>query len=350
MFPYFPFKREILFKQYQSPLLFIFLLVLFSGLVGFFLIQDIQKTTENIENIYLTQPRLPAAYLKLNQGTLFFVGDIMLNRGIKSVVETYGGGNFEFPFFKIADYLKTADILFGNLEGPISDKGKNVGSIYSFRAIPEVLKGLKFAGFDILSVANNHIFDYGREAMEDTLIRLKEAQIEYIGAGFSGKEALSPKIIELKGTKIAFLAFTNLGEKSWEAKENSSGIAWLSKENLEYSTREAKKEADIVIVSMHFGQEYKNQPDSEQKYFAHIAIDYGADLVVGHHPHLVQPIEKYASGNIAYSLGNFVFDQNFSEETMKGLLLEVIVVSGKIKEVIPREIKINNLFQPELKD
>jgi len=348
MFPYFPFKREILFKQYQSPLLFIFLLVLFSGLVGFFLIQDIQKTTENIENIYLTQPRLPAAYLKLNQGTLFFVGDIMLNRGIKSVVETYGGGNFEFPFFKIADYLKTADILFGNLEGPISDKGKNVGSIYSFRAIPEVLKGLKFAGFDILSVANNHIFDYGREAMEDTLIRLKEAQIEYIGAGFSGKEALSPKIIELKGTKIAFLAFTNLGEKSWEAKENSSGIAWLSKENLKHSIKKAKEEAELIIVSMHYGQEYQLQPTKEQKDFSHLAIDLGADLVIGHHPHVVQPIEQYKRGYIAYSLGNFVFDQNFSKETMEGLLLEVLIKSGKIKEVIPREIKINNLFQPEL--
>jgi len=348
MFPYFPFKREILFKQYQSPLLFIFLLVLFSGLVGFFLIQDIQKTTENIENIYLTQPRLPAAYLKLNQGTLFFVGDIMLNRGIKSVVETYGGGNFEFPFFKIADYLKTADILFGNLEGPISDKGKNVGSIYSFRAIPEVLKGLKFAGFDILSVANNHIFDYGREAMEDTLIRLKEAQIEYIGAGFSGKEALSPKIIEKKGTKIVFLAFTNLGEKSWEAKENSSGIAWLNKENLEHSIKKAKKEADIVIVSMHYGQEYQLQPTKEQKDFSRLAIDLGADLVIGHHSHVVQPIEQYKQGYIAYSLGNFVFDQNFSKETMEGLLLEVLIKSGKIEKITPRDIKINNFFQPEL--
>jgi len=348
MFPYFPFKREILFKQYQSPLLFIFLLVLFSGLVGFFLIQDIQKTTENIENIYLTQPRLPAAYLKLNQGTLFFVGDIMLNRGIKSVVETYGGGNFEFPFFKIADYLKTADILFGNLEGPISDKGKNVGSIYSFRAIPEVLKGLKFAGFDILSVANNHIFDYGREAMEDTLIRLKEAQIEYIGAGFSGKEALSPKIIELKGTKIAFLAFTNLGEKSWEAKENSSGIAWLNKENLKHSIKKAKEEAELIIVSMHYGQEYQLQPTKEQKDFSHLAIDLGADLVIGHHPHVVQPIEQYKRGYIAYSLGNFVFDQNFSKETMEGLLLEVLIKSGKIEKITPRDIKINNFFQPEL--
>jgi len=348
MFPYFPFKREILFKQYQSPLLFIFLLVLFSGLVGFFLIQDIQKTTENIENIYLTQPRLPAAYLKLNQGTLFFVGDIMLNRGIKSVVETYGGGNFEFPFFKIADYLKTADILFGNLEGPISDKGKNVGSIYSFRAIPEVLKGLKFAGFDILSVANNHIFDYGREAMEDTLIRLKEAQIEYIGAGFSGKEALSPKIIELKGTKIAFLAFTNLGSPFWSAKGERSGICWLTKENLEEGVKKAREEANLIVVSMHFGEEYKTSSSVEQKYFAHLAIDSGADLVIGHHPHVIQEIERYNNSYVAYSLGNFIFDQSFSEETMKGLIFKVLIKNAKIDEVIPIEIKINKFFQPEI--
>jgi poly-gamma-glutamate synthesis protein (capsule biosynthesis protein) len=238
--------------------------------------------------------------------------------------------------------------MFGNLEGPISDVGEDVGSIYSFRQNPKLIEGLRFAGFDILSFANNHVFDWGRVAFEDTMKRLKEAGIEYVGAGFSREEALSPKIIKIKGLKIAFLAFSNIGEKFWEAGENSSGIAWLDKENLEYAISKAKPEADILIISMHFGDEYKDQPNADQKYFAKLAIDLGANLVIGHHPHVVQLIEKYKDSYIAYSLGNFIFDQNFSKETMQGLFLEVAIKDGQIKDIIPRKIKINNFFQPEI--
>lgn len=282
--------------------------------------------------------------------TLLFVGDIMLDRGVEWTIQKYGQGDWKFPFLRIAGYFDEADILSGNLEGPISNKGEKVGSIYSFRNDPKAIEGLIFAGFDILSVTNNHVFDYGREAMEDTFLRLKEAGINYVGGGFSENEAYSPLIKEVKNIKIAFLAYTNLGTEFWAAKENQSGIAWLKEETLKENMKQAKNRADIVVISMHFGEEYQSQPTLEQKYFAHLAIDLGADLVVGHHPHVVQEIEKYKSGYIAYSLGNFIFDQGFSEETMKGLLLKVIVEKGKIKEVIPIEIKINKFFQPELSD
>jgi poly-gamma-glutamate synthesis protein (capsule biosynthesis protein) len=311
-----------------------------------------------LKNIFLLDAKINSLYLqavtnqsfsrKINFVTLFFVGDIMLDRGVELKINKEGNSDFKFPFLKIEKDLKEADILFGNLEGPISDKGQKVGSIYSFRMDPKAIDGLLFAGFDVLSVANNHIFDYSRIAMEDTFFRLKESGIDYVGGGFNEIEAYAPKIKEINGTKIAFLAFTNLGSPYWEAKEKRSGIAWLEKEKLEKSIKEAKKKSDIIIVSMHFGEEYKTSPTLGQKTLAQFAIDSGADLVIGHHPHVIEPFERYKQGYIAYSLGNFIFDQNFSEETMKGLILKVLVRGKKIQEVIPIEFKINNFFQPEI--
>ena len=297
--------------------------------------------------------------------TIILVGDIMLDRGVEYMRKTEGKGDFRFPFLKIADELKEAKrgarlgreggggigVLFGNLEGPISDKGTKVGSIYSFRNDPKSIEGLTFAGFDVISLANNHVFDYGREALEDTLLRLKTAGIDYLGAGFNEKEAYSPIIKELNDTKIAFLVYTNLGPETWKAGEENSGIAWISENNLETIKRDiekVKKESDILIVSLHSGEEYQKTPTQFQIEFSRAFIDAGADLVIGHHPHIIQPNEKYKDGWIFYSLGNFVFDQNFSEETMRGQILKILIENNKIKEVVPINIKINNFFQPEI--
>ena len=269
----------------------------------------------------------------------------MLDRGVEYAVEKQGNGDFRFPFLKIADYLKKADILFGNLESVISNKGEKVGSVYSFRADPKAIEGLLFAGFDILSVANNHIFDYGRLAMEDGLKRLKNVGIGYIGAGFNEEEVRSGIIKEIKGVKICFLAYNNKGSEYWQAGENSSGISWLD-DKITKDVRTAKEKSDLVIVSMHFGEEYQNKQNGEQEYFAKLAIDSGADLVLGHHPHVIQPVEKYKQGWIAHSLGNFIFDQNFSEETMEGILLEVIVENKKIQKISQIKIEISENFQP----
>ena len=301
--------------------------------------------------------------------TIILVGDIMLNRGVKYMIDRHGKGDFKFPFLEIADYLKEADIVFGNLESVISDKGIKSGSIYSFRADLEAVEGLVFSGFNAVSVANNHVFDYGREAMEDSFSRLKKAGIAYIGGGFNEKEAYGPVIKEIRDSstgslqaKIAFLAYTNLCSTGWQATENKSGIAclikpqneslesWLKKARIEKDIKEAKNLADLIIVSFHYGEEYRLEPDFFQVSVSKAAIDAGADLVVGHHPHVAQPVEKYNQGYIAYSLGNFVFDQGFSEETMKGLLLKITVKNGKIKELIPVDFEINQYFQPKIKN
>ncbi len=335
----------------QFKILIVFTLFLFCGGVVFVL------------KFFLTNPTVIEIKLSRNQIietpqmaedkpiTLILVGDIMLDRGVEYMVEKYGNGDFKFPFLKIADYLKEADIVFGNLEGPISDKGEKVGSIYSFRNSPEAIEGLTYASFNILSLANNHAFDYGREAMENTFLRLKEAGIDYAGAGSNENEAFSPIFKDINDNKIAFLAYTNLGPENWKATEINSGIAWISEndfEKIKEGIKLAKQNSDILIVSLHSGEEYQKEPTPFQVAFSKMAIDAGANLVIGHHPHIIQRSEKYALGDIFYSLGNFIFDQGFSQETMEGQIIKVLIENNKIKEVIPINIKINKNFQPEI--
>ena len=307
------------------------ILILFVALVGtalFFIIDEFPKSISYGPEIVLP---------KKETVSLILVGDIMLDRGVELMIKSRGEEDYRFPFLKIADYLRKADILFGNLESVISDKGIKVGSIYSFRAEPAAIEGLAFAGFDVLSLTNNHAFDYGRAALEDTCLRLKGVEIECLGLSSSVTK-------EIKNTKIGFLAYTNLGSPFW-------GIAWADWNNLEEikeEVKEVKEKVDILIVSLHSGTEYSSLPTQFQKEFSRMAIDSGADLVIGHHPHVIQPNEKYKDGWIFYSLGNFIFDQNFSKETMQGLLLEVIIKNKKIAEIKQKKIQINQYFQPTI--
>ncbi len=282
--------------------------------------------------------------------TLLAVGDIMLSRGVQYKIETQGQGDFLFPFLKIAPELGRADIVFGNLEGTVSDKGQRVGSIYSFRAKPEVMAGLVFAGFDILSLANNHMFDYQRVSLEETMRLLTAAGMDYVGAGYNQAEAFSLKVKEVKGVKIGFLSYTDLGSANWQAGETLSGIAWIDETWLEKIKRDiadSKQKADILIVSLHSGDEYAKEPTAFQVIFAKDCIDSGANLVVEHHPHVLQRLEQYKNGWIAYSLGNFVFDQYFSEETMQGAILRAEIKDKKIISVSLETIKLNKNYQPQ---
>lgn len=250
---------------------------------------------------------------------LLFVGDIMLDRGVEAQIKK--NNDWRWPFLKIASTLEKADLVFGNLESQISDKGERIGTIYSFRADPQTIDGLQYAGFDVLSVQNNHNLDYGKEALEDSIHRLSVAGI-----------ATAPTTETIKATTISFLAY-----KQW-------GLGETWKREIQEAT------GDIVVVSIHAGEEYSKEPTVFQKNFAQDAIDAGADLIIGHHPHVTQPVEQYKNGWIAYSLGNFIFDQDFTEQTMQGLILKVIVEDKKIKEVIPLQTIINPLFQVELLD
>ena len=263
--------------------------------------------------------------------TLLFGGDVMLDRGVKNSVMKNFGGDYS-ALFENLDILKKVDISFANLEGSASDQGKDRHNLYSFRMDPSVIPALGGAGFDILSVANNHASDWGREAYADTLARLKENEIAYTGGGMNKAEAEQPTIIEKNGIKIGYLAFSDIGSNWMKATDTEPGLLFASDPNFDSIVQNASKQVDDLVVSFHFGQEYQTKHNARQEFLAHKAIDNGAKIVIGAHPHVVQDTEIYSpkdctqsscAGFIAYSLGNFIFDQKFSANTMQGMLLEI---------------------------
>lgn len=287
------------------------------------------------------KPEAPAAP---KYATMLFVGDIMLSRSVALRMREHD--DMLYPFRLAADTLRAADITFGNLENPVSLRGVKVGSIYSFRANPNVLEGVSFAGFDALSVANNHMWDYGREAFLDTLDYLKEEGILAVGGGKDYEEAHAPKVLTAGDAKVAFLGYTDLISKTLGKPESAPAIARPDIETIKADIARAKEEADLVVVSFHWGDEYQTKHNTEQEELAHEVIDAGANIVVGHHPHVVQELEGYNGGYIAYSLGNFIFDQPFSEETMKGAVLEITLKGKEIADAGLLPISINDTFQP----
>lgn len=271
---------------------------------------------------------------------IYFTGDIMLDRGVLSSVNKNFNGDF-LELFKNTFKLKDADILFGNLEGPISDTGNNVGSKYSFRMNPIVLSTLKEVGFDIFSFANNHVGDWNVSAFNDTLNRLEEHNIKVTGAGFDKNQASLPAVIEKNGTRFGFLGFSDVGPKWMEAKEDKGGILLADDPNFSNIISKAKESVDVLIVTVHFGEEYEKIHNKKQEKIAHTAIDSGADVVIGHHPHVIQDIEYYKEKPIFYSLGNFIFDQYFSKETMKGMVI-IATFDGKELKNIKSLISLQN--------
>lgn len=274
--------------------------------------------------------------------TLLFVGDVMLARGVGARMKA--AGDWTYPFQKIAPTLRAADLTFGNLECPVSDAGHNLRHLYSFRADPKVIEGLKFAGFDVVSVANNHLYDWGRPALVDTIERMRAAGIRPVGAGANDLQAHYPVLVDLNGVKLAFLAYVNVVPREATAGPDRAGVAWLESDRALDDIRFARSLADLVIVSLHWGVEYMTRPERRQVELAHRMIEAGADLVVGGHPHVVQPLEQYRGRWIAYSLGNFVFDQQ-SPATRRGLMLEVTLAGNRISSVRPVPITIEPTFQ-----
>jgi poly-gamma-glutamate synthesis protein (capsule biosynthesis protein) len=278
--------------------------------------------------------------------TLFFVGDMMLTRGVKNSVDKNFGGDYNKLFENVSE-LKNSDILFANLEGDVSDTGNNVGSKYSFRMDPEVLPIIKNAGFDIVSFANNHVGDWNTSAFKDTLSRLEEVGILKIGAGQSKEDVTTPVIIEKNGVKFGFLGLSDVGPNWLEAKDDSAGILLASNPNLGEIIKNAKTKCDVLIISFHWGEEYKLVHNKRQESLAHLAIDNGADVIIGHHPHVMEDIEEYNGGVIVYSLGNFIFDQYFSTNTLRGMLFSMTYEGSNLVNTEKRIITLNKQYQPE---
>lgn len=276
---------------------------------------------------------------------ILFAGDLMLDRGVKHYIEKIGAGDYTFPFVKIKTYLDSFDAVIPNLEGPVSDKGLNQGNLYSFRMDPKIFDIFSYANIQAVNVANNHAWDYGHDAFLDTITRLKEKNIGFFGGGENEAEAYAPYVLEKNGIRIGILGFTEFLEYA-KAGEASGGIAFAAEEKIKSSIQNAKKKnLDALIVIYHFGEEYRREPVNRQKNLARLAIDEGADLVVGHHPHIIESQEVYKKKHIFYSLGNFVFDQGFSKETMIPGFLEIVVSKKGIESAILKKGSMTDYFE-----
>ncbi len=279
--------------------------------------------------------------------TMLFVGDVMLDREVKTQIEQ--AQDPLYPFARIADTLRSADLTFINLEGPISARGTNQGSQYSFRFEPVgTINALQFAGVDIVNLANNHIWDWGKQALLDTFDVLEKAPMGYTGAGRDIQQANLASIGLVGDTKVALMGYTTLYPKSLEATEEGPGISSFSDIYAKALIEDVRRThgAEVVVISMHWGEEYATSSSAQQQQIAHALIDAGADLIIGHHPHVVQEIEEYKGKYIVYSLGNFVFDQFFSEATMNGLMVRAYVKDKKITRIEEIPVRLTPTFQP----
>ena len=280
--------------------------------------------------------------------TILAGGDIMMDRGVEAKLKKLKV-DYNFSFDLLRNDLMQADLVFANLEGSISDVGTDTGKAYSFRFEPVVAEALSGAGIDIVSLANNHMLDWGRDSLCETTKHLTNVAVDYVGAGCETLEAERPYIVNIGTTNIAFLAYTEFYIGA-HATQNRPGMSEYDMEKISARIKDLKNDAniDLIMVSMHWGEEYKARATDNQVDLGHQLIDAGADVIIGHHPHVDQEIERYKDGWIIYSLGNFVFDQSWSEETMQGLLAEIQIQNGRVYDIVPRPIQLNENYQPEL--
>lgn len=241
--------------------------------------------------------------------TLVAVGDIMLGRYIAKMMKTSGN---DLPFQRITSTLREADVVFGNLEGVISPDDVAPAypdKPYNFHATNDAAPALQKAGFTILTLANNHAMDYGSGQLLKTKTLLLKNGIYSFGAGRDIQEAHQPVLITVGKVRFGFLGYGVAHSGRVYAEKNRAGIASISADAIQRDIMALRNKVDVLVISLHWGIEYENKPTERQRAVAHRIIDWGADMIIGHHPHVMQGIEIYKGKLIAYSLGNFVFDQ-----------------------------------------
>lgn len=277
--------------------------------------------------------------------TLAFAGEMIFARTVATKINEYQ--DYRYPFYKVAPILKKADLRFATLEAPLYGKNTPCHSgCMVFICDEENTSGLRFADINIVSLAANHIMDSGEEGLRRTIELLEQNGIDYIGAGRNLNEARQPLIKKINGIRFGFLAYNNVPPKDYGATENQPGSAWIEENALIEDIKALRPLVDILIISFHWGIEYTAIPNNEQIYFAHLAIDKGSDLIIGDHPHWIQSIEFYKEKPIFYSLGNFVFDQMWSEETQKGIIVFINYQGKDIKEIEIIPFRIKDYVQP----
>ncbi|MFN8585810.1 MAG: CapA family protein [Dehalococcoidia bacterium] len=232
------------------------------------------------------------------------VGDLMFARDITTLMLQHGAG---YPFERVRPLFEGLDFLVGNMEGTFTTRGSALTKTYTFRTPPELATGLTAAGFDLVALANNHAFDFGSVSLEDTLAALQRAGVVSVGAGTTEAAARAGYVAEVRGKRVAALSYSGVDESGF-ATPGGPGVARATVEAVREDVQRLAPLADYVLVFMHAGVEYTRAPSDLQRAIAYAAIESGADVVIGSHPHVLQGWERHHDGLILYSLGNFVFD------------------------------------------
>ncbi len=272
--------------------------------------------------------------------TLMFGGDVTLSDSYTDVA----GNNPKWPFAKIDEY-RQADLAMVNLEGPLTQATTPLADKqFKFKSEPEpTAKALKEGGIDIVTLANNHIMDYQEPGLTETLQALNQAGIQHVGAGHNVTEARRPDIIEVKGQRIAYLGYYGFDFQT--AGDSTPGANYADEARISADIKAIRDQVDWVVVNYHWGQELADRPADWQVDLAHFTIDQGADLVVGHHPHVLQGAEIYKGRPIAYSLGNFIFGGK-NRSDYDTAVLKVALKDKQMKvEFLPVEVR---QFQPQV--
>ncbi len=257
-------------------------------------------------------------------------GDVLLARSVNA--KTVSRNDFTWPFHKTYQKLRDSDITIVNLETPLLEPCQITTDGMSFCGDRRNIAGLEFAGIDVVNIANNHIGNYGDEGVKQTIETIQD-----VGMYVSGTPDIS--VVDVRGMKVAFVGFNTIFP-------DTHGTLWANDITVADTIRRASESADIVIASFHWGIEYTRQPSDEQKRLGRLAIDSGADLVIGHHPHWWQPVEIYKGKLITYSHGNFVFDQEWSAETKEGIVGKYYFYDDQLIDAEFFPVRIQEYGQP----
>ncbi|GAB4370091.1 MAG: CapA family protein [Calditrichia bacterium] len=247
-------------------------------------------------------------------------GDLMLGSWAGETIRERG---WDYPFSRLDTILSDAQVVFANLEAPFGTGGQPVEKSYTFQVHPDLIQVLKSGRINVVSLANNHILDFGPGVLQETFDLLQRNSIHYTGAGRNKTESCVPAVIDVGGVRLAFAAYSLTFPEEFWATDSTAGTCFTSHTFFYDDLRKFKQESDVLIVSFHWGGELLSAPKDYQRDLARRTIDAGADIILGHHPHVVQGIQIYREKPIFYSLGNFVFG-SYSEKAREGMLIKII--------------------------
>ena len=279
--------------------------------------------------------------------TIAAAGDVFMAGTAQKILDEKG---YDASFQPTQHLLDQADIAVANLEGAITSGGTAYADkTYVFRMSPEhVAPALKKAGIDLVTLANNHIMDYGVVGLEDTKKILEEHDIATMGAGLNEAQARVPYIFKKGDYSVGFLAYSLTFPEEFWASDTQAGTAFAYEEKMREDIQALKSQVDSIVVSFHWGRELETELRPYQTRMGHIAIDQGASLVIGHHPHIMQGIERYKNGLILHSLGNYVFG-SYSNKVQFGGLAQIQLNRLGFERLEMSLIDVNNFrrdFQP----